>query len=123
VRRSGRKEFVKIQKPMHLLRFFLLLNVAFLLFSCSVQQRLGRTAGKTILKAQGLKTAHVGISIFEPATNRYWYNYQGDHYFVPASNVKIPTCYAAMKYLGDSIVLLIQHSCTVLSKSNQCMTF
>ncbi len=32
------------------------------------------------------------------------YNYQGDKYFVPASNTKIPTCYAAMKYLGDSLV-------------------
>ena len=48
--------------------------------------------------------AHVGISIFEPAAGKYLYNYQGDKYFVPASNTKIPTCYAAMKYLGDSLV-------------------
>lgn len=48
--------------------------------------------------------AHLGISIFEPGVGKYWYNYQGDKYFVPASNTKIPTCYAAMKYLGDSLV-------------------
>ena len=48
--------------------------------------------------------AHVGISIYEPATGKYWYNYQEDKFFVPASNTKIPTCYAAMKYLGDSLV-------------------
>jgi D-alanyl-D-alanine carboxypeptidase/D-alanyl-D-alanine-endopeptidase (penicillin-binding protein 4) len=28
----------------------------------------------------------------------------GDKYFVPAVNTKLPTCYAAMKYLGDSLV-------------------
>jgi D-alanyl-D-alanine carboxypeptidase/D-alanyl-D-alanine-endopeptidase (penicillin-binding protein 4) len=45
----------------------------------------------------------VGISIYEPAANKFWYNYQGDHYFVPASNTKLPTCYAAIKYLRDSL--------------------
>ena len=53
---------------------------------------------------KALQTAHIGISIFDPAANKYLYNYQGDKYFVPASNIKIPTCYAAMKYLGDSLV-------------------
>ncbi len=77
---------------------------ALLLFSCSVQKKIGRAAKTTIVESEALKTAHVGISIFEPAANKYWYNYQGDHYFVPASNVKIATCFAAMKYLGDSIV-------------------
>jgi serine-type D-Ala-D-Ala carboxypeptidase/endopeptidase (penicillin-binding protein 4) len=50
-----------------------------------------------------VKTGHIGISIFEPATNKYWYNYNADKYFVPASNVKLFTCYAAMKFLGDSL--------------------
>ncbi|HLF45504.1 MAG TPA: D-alanyl-D-alanine carboxypeptidase [Chitinophagaceae bacterium] len=57
-----------------------------------------------MLKDSSLLTAHVGISIYDPATNKYWYNYNGEKYFVPASNTKIPTCYAAMKYLGDSLV-------------------
>jgi D-alanyl-D-alanine carboxypeptidase/D-alanyl-D-alanine-endopeptidase (penicillin-binding protein 4) len=77
------------------------------LASCSVQKQLGKSATETVLNAPALQTAHVGISIFEPATNRYWYNYQGDHYFVPASNTKLPTCYAAMKYLGDSLIGLM----------------
>ena len=47
--------------------------------------------------------AHVGISVYDPSTSKYIYNYQGDKFFVPASNVKIPTCYVAMKYLGDSL--------------------
>lgn len=74
----------------------------FIFSSCSVQKQISRSA-QTVLKDSSLVTAHVGISIYEPATNKYWFNYQGDHYFVPASNTKIPTCYAAMKYLGDSL--------------------
>ncbi len=65
---------------------------------------LERSARENVLNAGVLKTAHVGISVYEPATGKTWYDYQGDHYFVPASNTKIPTCYAAMKYLGDSLV-------------------
>ncbi len=76
----------------------------FLVFaSCSIQKRISKSAKESVLKDPLLSTAHVGISIYEPATNKYWYNYQGDHYFVPASNIKIPTCYSAMKYLGDSL--------------------
>lgn len=56
------------------------------------------------MNANVLKTAHVGITVYEPATGKTWFDYQGGHYFVPASNTKIPTCYAAMKYLGDSLV-------------------
>jgi len=56
-----------------------------------------------VIHTKALASAHVGISIYDPSTNKYLYNYQGDKYFVPASNTKIPTCYAAMKYLGDSL--------------------
>src|SRR5438309_5083857 len=82
----------------------IILSIGFIFCHCSISKQINHTAQETVIKTAALKTAHVGISIFEPATNRYWYNYQGDHYFVPASNVKIPTCYAAMKYLGDSIL-------------------
>jgi serine-type D-Ala-D-Ala carboxypeptidase/endopeptidase (penicillin-binding protein 4) len=71
--------------------------------SCSIQKQISKSAKADVLDAGALQTAHVGISIFDPAANKYLYNYQGDKYFVPASNVKIPTCYAAMKYLGDSL--------------------
>jgi serine-type D-Ala-D-Ala carboxypeptidase/endopeptidase (penicillin-binding protein 4) len=72
--------------------------------SCSVQKQLSKTAKADVLDNKALQAAHVGISIFDPAANKYLYNYQGDKYFVPASNTKLPTCYAAMKYLGDSLI-------------------
>lgn len=82
----------------------ILTTLILLLGSCSVQQQIAKTAKADILDNKALQAAHVGISIFDPAANRYLYNHQGDKYFVPASNTKIPTCYAAMKYLGDSLV-------------------
>jgi D-alanyl-D-alanine carboxypeptidase/D-alanyl-D-alanine-endopeptidase (penicillin-binding protein 4) len=83
----------------------LIFNYSLLIItSCSVQKQISRSATQLVIKDFSLHTAHVGISIYEPAANKYWFNYQGDKYFVPASNTKIPTCYAAMKYLGDSLV-------------------
>lgn len=85
---------------------FIILNSSFIIFlsSCSFQKQIAKSAKENVLNNKALQTAHVGISIFDPAENKYLYNYQGDKYFVPASNTKIPTCYAAMKYLGDSLV-------------------
>lgn len=83
---------------------FPLVTCFLLLVSCSVQKKIAKSANKDLLNVAALQTAHVGISIYEAATNKFWYDYQGDKYFVPASNIKIPTCYAAMKYLGDSLV-------------------
>jgi serine-type D-Ala-D-Ala carboxypeptidase/endopeptidase (penicillin-binding protein 4) len=85
-------------------RLFLLLAGVMTVASCSSSRFIAKSAKQDLLNNEDLKTAHVGISIYEPATGRYWYNYQGDKYFVPASNTKLPTCYAAMKYLGDSLV-------------------
>lgn len=84
---------------------FCLLSIAccLLITSCSIQQKISKSA-KQVINDSSLLTAHIGISIYEPSSGKYWYNYQGDKYFVPASNTKIPTCYAAMKYLGDSLV-------------------
>jgi D-alanyl-D-alanine carboxypeptidase/D-alanyl-D-alanine-endopeptidase (penicillin-binding protein 4) len=72
--------------------------------SCGVPHQLNRSAQQTLYTQPALRLAHVGISIYDPLAKKYWYNHQGDKYFVPASNTKIPTCYAAMKYLGDSIL-------------------
>jgi serine-type D-Ala-D-Ala carboxypeptidase/endopeptidase (penicillin-binding protein 4) len=78
--------------------FFLLVT------SCSVTKKISKQANALVLQDSALLNANVGISIYEPATQKYWYNHNGEKYFVPASNTKIPTCYAAMKYLGDSLV-------------------
>ncbi len=51
-----------------------------------------------------MRSGHVGISIYEPATQKYLYNYNAEKNFTPSSNVKLFTLYAGMKYLGDSLI-------------------
>ncbi|PZR29394.1 MAG: hypothetical protein DI535_03385 [Citrobacter freundii] len=82
--------------------FFGLIIPSALLISCSSTKAL-RSADKDLFAEKVLQTAHTGIAVYDVAAGRFVYDHQGDKYFVPASNTKIPTCYAAMKYLGDSI--------------------
>ena len=95
-----------MKKQFNVLKKLLIINYALLILfsSCSVSKQLAKSADKILLKDSSISTGHIGISIYEPATNSYWYNYDAAKYFVPASNVKLFTCYGGMKYLGDSLV-------------------
>jgi serine-type D-Ala-D-Ala carboxypeptidase/endopeptidase (penicillin-binding protein 4) len=79
------------------------LGCLLVLASCSVSKRIDAIAGKTITHKKELESAHIGITVYNPATGKYLYNSNGNKYFIPASNTKIITCYAAMKYLDDSL--------------------
>src|SRR5687767_979072 len=74
-----------------------------LLMACSAQKGIRKSADRLLFKDSAIRNAHIGISIFDPATGKYLYDYQGNKYFVPASNTKIFSCYTALKYLGDSV--------------------
>lgn len=71
--------------------------------SCSVSHQISGMANTILLKDTAISTGHIGISIYEPATGKYWYNYDATKYFIPASNTKLFTLYAGMRYLGDSL--------------------
>lgn len=86
-----------------LLPAFLLLHFYFLIHACSPFKQLSRQADTILLKDSSISTGHIGISIYEPATGRYWYEHDATKYFVPASNTKLFTLYAGMKYLKDSL--------------------
>ncbi len=75
----------------------------FLFSSCSLQKKIAKEAEQSILNDAHLSTAHIGIVVYNPSQKKYLYSYQGEKYFIPASNTKLFTCYAAMKYLGDSL--------------------
>jgi D-alanyl-D-alanine carboxypeptidase/D-alanyl-D-alanine-endopeptidase (penicillin-binding protein 4) len=49
------------------------------------------------------QNSHIGVSVYDVDEGKYLYNYQGDKYFLPASNTKIFTLYMGMKYLKDSL--------------------
>ncbi len=75
-----------------------------LLASCSIQKKIGKEANRDIFINPVFAPANVGISLYDPSTQQYLYNYQAEKSFIPASNMKLFTCYVAMKYLGDSLV-------------------
>lgn len=83
--------------------FFIALACCLSAASCSAQKQIAKSAAATILDDTLFQTAHIGISVYDAAANKFLYNHQGEHNFIPASNTKIITCYAAMKYLGDSL--------------------
>ena len=74
-----------------------------LLASCAPGHRIARSVRSGFLADSLLANAHAGIGFYDPEKGRYLYRHQAERYFVPASNVKIVTCYAAMKLLGDSL--------------------
>lgn len=76
------------------------------LASCKVQKPTGIAlqAKASLLDKPEFQPAHAGICVYDMEENKYLYNYQSEKYFVPASNTKIFTCYAALKNLKDSIV-------------------
>ena len=82
----------------------LLMAFACSIVSCSLEKKIAKEARQDIFTNADFAPAHVGISLYDPATQTYLYNYQGDKFFVPASNTKIFTWFAALKYLGDSLV-------------------
>jgi D-alanyl-D-alanine carboxypeptidase/D-alanyl-D-alanine-endopeptidase (penicillin-binding protein 4) len=88
-------------KVRYCLSFFLTI---FLCVSCSTRSRLGKSAHIALLDKKELSSANIGISVFDPAANKFLYNYHGDHYFIPASNAKLFTLYTGLRYLKDSLI-------------------
>jgi D-alanyl-D-alanine carboxypeptidase/D-alanyl-D-alanine-endopeptidase (penicillin-binding protein 4) len=72
--------------------------------ACSPAHSIGQFARAALLQQPGLQSAQVGISFYDPGKATYLYNWQENKYFVPASNTKLFTLYAGLKYLGDSLV-------------------
>jgi serine-type D-Ala-D-Ala carboxypeptidase/endopeptidase (penicillin-binding protein 4) len=77
--------------------------IMLLVYSCTANRHISRQAQQLLLQDSIPATGHIGISIYEPATNRYWYTYNATKYFTPASNTKLFTLYAGLKFLGDSL--------------------
>jgi D-alanyl-D-alanine carboxypeptidase/D-alanyl-D-alanine-endopeptidase (penicillin-binding protein 4) len=77
---------------------FIAVATIMILSACSVRQ-----AQKTLLNSEGVKGAHVGIAIYNDTKGQWLSKYQSDHYFTPASNVKILATYLGLQFLGDSL--------------------
>ena len=83
--------------------FICLLALPLLFASCSVSKQISKKANKDLLNDSALLPAHVGIAVYDVDAGKYLYQHNANKYFVPASNTKLFTLYAGMKFLGDSI--------------------
>ncbi len=90
-----------------LVSYFLVLGML-LLASCSTGQHLQKTPREFMVGDSVFANAHLGISVYDPAQGKFLFNYQDNKYFVPASNTKIMSCYAGMKYL-DTMMAGLQY--------------
>ena len=96
-------EFYKKKSTCVELRSICILVIVVFISSCSISKKISKSANQILIEESSLQSAHIGLSLYEPATQKYWYNYQSDKNFIPASNTKLFSLYAGLKYLGDSL--------------------
>ncbi len=80
------------------------LFVSVFLFSCTTQKQIRVSPlQKQLIGDSALTNAFVGIAVYDTESGKYLHQYNSNKYFVPASNTKLPTLYAGLKYLGTQL--------------------
>jgi len=86
---------------------WILVMFAIVFCACTPGKKVSGIAMPTsmdiLLADTALTGTHTGIYVYNPTTQKALYSHQSDKFFVPASNTKLFSCYAGMKYLGDSL--------------------
>ncbi len=97
--------------------FFGLMCYWMVMEACSSTSSINKTVDDHLLNQPELESAHVGIAVYDAgSSNKMIYEFQSGKYFVPASNTKLFSLYAGMKYLGDSLpgIRYIEDDCNIL---------
>ena len=88
---------------------------AFLLLGCSTSRQAPSAVAppygpaeikRQVTESEVLKQSFVGFALYDPELGRMVVEHNADKYFVPASNTKLFTFYAAQKMLGDTLPAL-----------------
>src|SRR5689334_4721734 len=74
---------------------------AVLFTDCSSSAFIRKSAD--VFRDEPFSNAHIGMSIYDASSQKSIYSLNANKYFLPASNVKLFTLYAALKYMGDSL--------------------
>jgi serine-type D-Ala-D-Ala carboxypeptidase/endopeptidase (penicillin-binding protein 4) len=96
--------YTRLRFLKYIMKYFLLLLFSITIYSCKLTGQITQKQINVFLNDTAVRTGHAGISIYNPATKKYLYNYNAEKNFTPSSNVKLFSLYAGMKYLGDSLV-------------------
>jgi serine-type D-Ala-D-Ala carboxypeptidase/endopeptidase (penicillin-binding protein 4) len=102
--------------------------LVFLMSACAGPKKSATTTTdlQVLLSDSAIRSAHLGIMVVEAETGKTLMAHQPHQYFVPASNTKLWTMYAGMKYLGSRLVAgtiwPLQDS-SILFRSNADPTF
>lgn len=87
-----------------LLKNFLFAQVALCFFiGCSPAQKMVKNFRRQLATDSAFTNAHIGVAVYDATSQSSVFQYNSNKYFVPASNTKIPTLYAGMKYLGKQL--------------------
>jgi len=86
---------------------FLLFLLALLLPSCAVfkskDTRYALKIKREVAQSPVFSKAFTGFTLLDPVSGKTLADFNGDHYFTPASNTKILTLAACLEILGDSV--------------------
>jgi serine-type D-Ala-D-Ala carboxypeptidase/endopeptidase (penicillin-binding protein 4) len=110
-------------KSKHFFVFFAFLAV---FSSCTSPRYLGRTSVPSdFLNHPAIFDTHAGIAIYDLQNKEYLYEHNSGKFFVPASNAKIATLYAGLKYLGEAVpgIQYLDHNDTLFLKATGDPTF
>lgn len=82
------------------MRCFYLVFLLFIMSMSGFAQQ--KEAKKYLLNNDKLKHSFIGICIYNPESGKILYKHNAFRYFTPASNTKLYSFYAGLRYLGDS---------------------
>lgn len=82
------------------MRYLILFFLCF--FACTSVFAQKKAAQKYLLKNDQLKNSFIGICIYNTNNGSLFYSHNAFKYFTPASNTKLYSFYAGLRYLGDS---------------------
>ena len=103
--------------------FYQIVIVGFLLVGCTSSKKLSNspTDLQLLLADSAIANAHLGLMVSEAETGKVLAEHQPHQYFVPASNTKLWTMYAGIKYLGPQLLsgeLMQENDSTIVFRSN-----
>lgn len=88
--------------------FLYVLALAGLFASCKAPAKIASTqnVGKSVLETleDSLMGAHLGVLVMEAESGKVLAEHNSHKYFVPASNTKLLSMYAGLKFLPDSLI-------------------